>query len=124
MLRPKHPSRRHAGCAENRVVKGKREIGYLPLSAEGKRKGLYARIEKPDFERAIGGRATLSDELIEPLLVYGTVASSINIRAMVFAGRAPSIVTRNRIGCAPGAGRAPDAHRAHETETQSSRPSR
>jgi hypothetical protein len=29
----------------------------------------------------------LSDELIGPLLVDGTVASSINIHAVVFAGR-------------------------------------
>src|ERR1700722_5614852 len=57
------------------------------LSAEGKRKGLYARIEKPDFECAIGDRASLPDNLIEPLLIDGTVARGIDIRAVVFAGR-------------------------------------
>jgi hypothetical protein len=75
-------ARRYLGPPLSRFGPGEQRLEFRWL-----RKGLHARIEKPDFERAIGDRASLSDELIEPLLIDDTVSGSIHICAVVFVRR-------------------------------------
>ena len=58
----------------------------VDISAERESVGLNARIEKFDFERAVGDRAVLPDELIQTLLVDDTLAVGVSVGAVISAG--------------------------------------
>ena len=57
----------------------------MDILAERESVGLNARIEKFDFERAVGDRAVLLDELIQTLLVDDTLAVGVSVGAMIRA---------------------------------------
>ena len=58
-----------------------------PTSAEGKRKGLGARIEELDREGAVADRAFLPDQLVETLLLHLPDAVGVRVDAGVLAER-------------------------------------
>ena len=58
----------------------------MDISAERESVGLNARIEKFDFERAVGDRAVLPDELIQTLLVDDTLTVGVSVSAVIGAG--------------------------------------
>jgi hypothetical protein len=64
-------------------------------SAERESVGLNARIEKFDFERAVGDRAVLPDELIQTLLVDDTLAVGVSVGAVIR-------IRRGVAGCCAG----------------------
>ena len=56
------------------------------LSAEGKRKGLYARIEKPDFKGVIRNLTVVTNKLIQPLRRHHALPFGIDIDAVRIPG--------------------------------------
>ena len=58
----------------------------MDISAERESVGLNARIEKFDFERAVGDCAVLPDELIQTLLIDDTLTVGVSVSAVIDAG--------------------------------------
>src|SRR3954453_20975902 len=60
-----------------------------PLSglAEGEDVRAHARVEERDLEGALGGAATLADELVHPRLIDGAFAEHVDVESVVVPGR-------------------------------------
>src|SRR3954452_19819811 len=90
------PSRwRSSSCTPQKQPPARIAVSVLsvmavhPLSglAEGEDVRAPARVEERDLEGALGGAATLADELVHPRLVDGALAELIYVEAVVEAGR-------------------------------------